>query len=98
MRRHIVRTFRVVHPAGIRRSNALQRRHKVSLHVRIGVFLNDQRGRRVPQIGEQHAGACVNPLQEVRYLVRDLDKALAGRFDCQHRRRDELRGRALYIR
>jgi hypothetical protein len=50
VRGHIVRPFRGMEPALARRHQAIERGREVSLHVGIGIFLNDQRRRGMPQI------------------------------------------------
>ena len=59
MRRHVVRPFGVVHPAGIGRGEAIERGHKIDLHIRIGIFLNNQRRRRVADEQEKRAASRV---------------------------------------
>ena len=52
MRRHVVRAFGVVHPAGIGRRQPVERGHEIGLHVGIGILLDDQRRRGVPEVSE----------------------------------------------
>src|SRR5437016_1127287 len=55
MRRHVIRSFRIVHPAGIVRRQAAKRGNQVGAHVGIGVLLNEKGSRGVAQIEEQDA-------------------------------------------
>ena len=81
MRRHVVGAFRVVHPAGIRGRKTIQRGHKVGLHVRIGVLLNDQRRRGV---ADDRRAARRRPLpprcRKSATSSRDLDETLRRAF------------------
>jgi hypothetical protein len=81
VRRHVVRPLHLVNPAGVRRGNALERGHEVGAHIGIGILLNDERSRRVPQIEEQRAVACIDLRQEAGNVARDLEEALAGSLD-----------------
>src|SRR4051812_32446880 len=55
MRRHVIGPFDVVDPAGIGRGDAVQRAHKISAHVGIRVFLDNEGRRRMAHEKEQRA-------------------------------------------
>jgi hypothetical protein len=78
MGRHIVRAFHAVHPTRVRRRQALERGDKIGLHVGIGVLLNNQRRRRVLEIDEHGAVACVDLFKKPRDVARDLKETFAG--------------------
>ena len=44
---HVIGPFDVVDPAGIDRGKAIERAREVGPHVRIGIFLDDERRRRM---------------------------------------------------
>src|SRR5215468_7581405 len=49
VRRHVVRPFDCVHPAGSGRCDAVERRHQIGPHIGIGVLLDDERRRGMAQ-------------------------------------------------
>src|SRR5262245_51679358 len=55
MRRHIVRPLDIMNPVSTGGREAIERAHKVGAYVGIGVFLDDERGRRMPHEHEQRA-------------------------------------------
>ena len=55
MCRHVVGPLDIVDPAGICRREAIERARKIDPHIRIGIFLNDERRRGMPQEKEQRA-------------------------------------------
>jgi hypothetical protein len=86
----IVGSFDVVHPAGVGRRDALERGDEIGLHIRVGVLLDDQGGRGVPQIKQHHAVARLDLFQKTRDFARDLEKTFAGCLYREHRPRDRL--------
>ena len=69
----------------------MQRGHQIGLHVRVGIFLDDERRRGVAQIKQQHAVARPALLDKVPDFACDLGKALARRVDDELRARQQLR-------
>src|SRR5271166_2889377 len=84
MRRHIVWPLGLMRVARlVLRRDALEKGGKVPLHVRIGVFLNQERGGGVPAEQRQQAGRDRFPAYEGGDVAGDLDEALASRLDAQ---------------
>src|SRR5262245_960355 len=48
VRRHVIRPFGTVNPRGVGRCKKVERPGEIAAHVGIGVFLDDQRSRRMP--------------------------------------------------
>ena len=90
MRRHIIGPFDVVDPAGIGRGKTIQCARKISAHVGIRIFLNDEGRRRMAYEKEQRTIFRVRIGNEPRYLRRDLGESLTPRFNQNLRRRDDL--------
>src|ERR1700691_6291708 len=75
MSRHIVRPFHFVHPAGMRRCEPPERGDKVGAHASVGILLNHERCRSVPQIDEDGAVPRLDGVEEMRDVARDFEKA-----------------------
>ena len=98
MGRHIVRTFHIMHPAGIRRRQAIERRNQIGTDVGVGIFLDYERGRGVLEIKQYDAVLRTDLLQKLRNIAGDLEKALAGGRHRQNGGSDGLDAGALYRR
>ena len=94
MRGHVIGPFDVVEPAGIGRSNAIQRARKISAHVGVRIFLDDEGCRRVTHEKEQCAVFRIRIGNEPRYVRRDLRESLTTGFNQKLRRRNDLRRNA----
>jgi hypothetical protein len=79
---HVVRPLHVVYPGSIRRRKALERGGEIGADIRVGVLLNDKRGRGVAHEKQQSAVARLDPLEELLRLARDLEKTFAGGLDA----------------
>jgi hypothetical protein len=66
--------------AGIGRSEAAERRDQIGADVGVGVLLDDERGRGVPQINQKRAVARADLFEKARHFRCDLEKTFAGRF------------------
>jgi hypothetical protein len=66
VRGHVVWPLDLVHPAGLRRGDAFERGDEIGAHVRIGVLLNHQRRRGVPQKDKHGAVARFDLVEEAR--------------------------------
>ena len=93
MSRHIVWPFDFVHPAGMRRREPPERGDEVCAHVSVGILLNHERCRSVPQIDEDGAVTRFDGVEEVRDVARDLKKTFAGRLHRQDGGRDRFNTR-----
>ena len=83
---------------GLSGGQAIERGHKIDLHIRIGIFLNNQRRRRVADEEKKRAVAGADALEKARRFARDVDKPLARGGDVQACGRNRLDGRLLNIR
>jgi hypothetical protein len=76
MRGHVVRSFDVVQPTRILGRNPGKCRGKIGTHIGVGIFLYDQRYRRVPHEQEKATvlRSCLG--KKAGRIMRDLGKAL----------------------
>jgi hypothetical protein len=74
-----------MHPAGIGRRHAPERRDQMGADIRVGVLLNDQGRRGVSEIKQHRAVARLDGVEEARNLARDLEKSFAGGLDRERR-------------
>ena len=93
---HVVRSFHVVRPARTDGSKAVKRSDEIGTHIGIGILLNNERSRGVPDVEEQRSLGRARPRHEALRLLRDLDKTPAVRVHAQRRGRDERDGRLPY--
>ena len=77
VRRHVVGSFDVVHPAGIRRREPRQRGDEVGAHVRIGIFLDDKGSRGVANEKRRRRGARFDLIEEAHGFAGDLEEQLS---------------------
>ena len=84
MRGHIVVTLRHVDEQWIAvRHEPFEERLQIAAHVRVGVFLNQQRGRRVPQEQCQQAVLEFILFHPLLHFARELAKSAPARGDRQ---------------
>jgi len=88
VRRHIVRPFNLVHPSVARRRDALKRADKIALHIRIGIFLDDERSRSVFEMKQHNTIPRLGLFEKTRNFARDFEKSFAGSRYHELDRRD----------
>src|SRR3984893_9141562 len=84
MRGHVVQTFGFMNIAiAVLRRDFLEKTFQIRLDIRIGVLLNEQRGRGVAAENRQEAGRDVLLAKPARHFRADLDKTLAAGLNVQ---------------
>ena len=81
---------RIVNPPGVHRRKTSECGCQVLPHVPIGILLNQERGRGVPDVEEHDAGIRPGLADKSLYVARNLAEPLPVRFDAQARSCDKI--------
>ena len=81
MSRHVIRTFRIMGPAGVLRRKSIERGGQIVEHRGIGVFLNRERGRGVANEQRHYPLGRTGLLHEGCDFAGQIDEARSASFD-----------------